>query len=130
MTNQDALLFRMQAWWSSYYSRPLKDPILQSYTLEELLYEYYDKIERSKVAEENKIIEEENQETECLQDNLDWAEQEEMKELANNNNIKQKLNETITKTKTDEEWMRERIIEEEKAQDSSFGEDINLDFEE
>ena len=30
----------LQFWWSQKYNRPLKDPLLHSYTLEELAYEW------------------------------------------------------------------------------------------
>src|ERR1700686_1993722 len=42
----------LKSWWSNTYNRPLKDPLLESYTLEELVYEFYDKIERQKAGEE------------------------------------------------------------------------------
>ena len=38
-TEEQVLLF-LQSWWSRTYNRPLKDPLLHSYTMEELIYEF------------------------------------------------------------------------------------------
>lgn len=39
-SNLEALSRSLQWWWCQKYNRPLKDPILQQYTLDELLYEF------------------------------------------------------------------------------------------
>jgi len=43
-------------WWSQTYKRPLKDPVLLSYTFEELLFEYYDKIIREEEEKAQDIL--------------------------------------------------------------------------
>ena len=72
----------LRSWWSKYYSRPLKDPILDTYTVEELYYEYLDKIEREKAAEKHAEEEHDRIENDKEKAAVDWAEQEEAKELA------------------------------------------------
>lgn len=37
----EALEF-LKKWWCRYYKRPYKDPLLQEYTIEELLLEFYE----------------------------------------------------------------------------------------
>lgn len=39
-SNEESLWRELRLWWCLKYSRPFKDPILQTYTLDELLYEY------------------------------------------------------------------------------------------
>ena len=38
----DELLSQMRRWWCQYYKRPYKDPLLDTYTFEELAFEYFD----------------------------------------------------------------------------------------
>lgn len=130
-TEQQLLLF-LQSWWSRLYNRPLKDPILLSYTLEELLYEFYDRIERSKAEEERleqedvKIEEEKDKEAE------DWAEKMEREELEAE--LRKKAN-TIkpqdpTKDLNNIAWMEEQINKGKELYGESFGEDIQDSFDE
>ena len=51
LSDEKQLMLFLQSWWSRTYNRPLKDPLLLSYTTEELLYEFYDRVER-RLAEE------------------------------------------------------------------------------
>jgi len=108
---EEGLTLFLKSWWSKEYSKPLKDPLLESYTLHELLYEYYDKIERLEAAEEafelktDKIEEEQEQET------FDWIEEEERKERE-------------AQQAKDEQWMVEQM---KKDHGEDFGKDI--DFE-
>jgi hypothetical protein len=106
----------LRSWWSKTYSRPLKDPILQEYTLFELLYEYHDKIERIKA--DRVVIEQEADkiEDEQIEETLSWIEEEEKKEK-----------EEAEAKKKEEEWMI-KSLKEELGDD--FGQDINLDFSE
>ena len=39
-SSSDALLRFLRFWWSKNYNRPLKDPLLMSYTADELTYEF------------------------------------------------------------------------------------------
>ena len=115
MQSEEALLHKLQSWWSNHYDRPLKDPILQSYTLEELLYEYHDKVERRK-AEEESSEEEEAEE--------DAGEEEERKDAEV---LKKGADEAQRKAEEQMEVERQMKI----ARDvigEDFGEDIDIDF--
>jgi hypothetical protein len=117
------LLFRLQSWWSNYYNRPLKDPLLLSYTLEELLFEYHDKDQRRLAELSVSEQEADNIERDRLQTNLDWAEQEELRE-------KKAEEEKKTKQAADEKWMQEQLLKEGQEQfGEDFGSDIEEDFE-
>lgn len=106
----------LRSWWSKTYNRPLKDPLLDSYTLYELLYEYKDKIERVRAQEI--IIEQEADKIEDAKtdDVLAWAEEEERRE--------KEAAEKAQKEK-DEQWMLEQL---KKEKGDDFGEDIDLSF--
>jgi hypothetical protein len=67
-------------WWCRYYSRPLKDPLLQEYTLEELAYEYYLINEIEKVRQERIEAEADRIELDKLQEADDWADMMEAEE--------------------------------------------------
>ena len=117
--NLDSLELYLRSWWSKTYNRPLKDPVLESYTVYELIYEYFDKIERKKAAE--RVVEQENDkiEDQKLDETLSWIEEEERKER-----------EAKEKTKTeevdkDEAWMIEQL---KKQYGDQFGEDVNLNL--
>lgn len=125
----------LRSWWSKTYNRPLKDPVLLSYSTEELLYEFYDKVERRKAEEESSGQVNDKMEEERLQENLDWAEQEELRELEE---LKQKQAEEAKKKKADpaedpenQKWMEEQIQKEikqgKKLFGEEFGEDINFE---
>jgi len=122
------LLLFLQSWWSRTYNRPLKDPILLSYTLEELLYEFYDRIEREKAYKES--IEQENDKIEDKkeQEALDWAEQEERRELEE---LKMRGEESLDPTKDPDNvaWMEEEMRKAQDMYGETFGEDIEESFE-
>jgi hypothetical protein len=71
----DELLFKLRRWWCRYYKRPYKDPLLDTYTFEELAYEYFDLTKEDK-PEEQKVSEAVEAE------DRDWAEEEAAKEEA------------------------------------------------
>lgn len=52
----DDLIWSLKKWWSKRYSRPLKDPLLESYDLSELLFEFFLFTEVDETEETNKII--------------------------------------------------------------------------
>ena len=112
----------LRSWWSKTYNRPLKDPILESYTLYELLYEYHDKAERINAIEA--ILDEETGkiEEEREQETLDWIEEEERKEAEAD---AEKARKTEEAEKADEEWMLKEL---KKEHGDDFGEDVSLDF--
>jgi hypothetical protein len=71
----DEFLFFLKRWWCQYYKRPYKDPLLETYTFEELYFEYCD---INYVAKDDK----EKTSDEVAQEEYDWAAEEEAKELA------------------------------------------------
>ena len=115
----------MQSWWSKIYNRPLKDPLLQTYTLEELLYEFYDKIERNLAEGERKNKEEVQVEEAKEQEVLDWIDEEERKEAEN---TKKPLD--PTKDPENIKWMEEQIKAAKAQFGDDFGEDLELNFDE
>lgn len=52
----DDLIWSLKLWWSKYYRRPLKDPLLESYDLNELLLEFFLLSGVDETVETNKII--------------------------------------------------------------------------
>ena len=118
----------LKSWWSNTYNRPLKDPLLDSYTIYELMYEYFDKIERKNAT--HKAIEQENDKIEDskLDETLSWIEQEEKKEAEKMaaQQAKEVVEEQSLKVE-DEKWMLQQL----KGQyGDEFGEDINLNLDE
>lgn len=123
----------MQSWWSRVYNRPLKDPLLLSYTLEELLYEFYDRIEREKAQEERTSSENDKIEEVKEKEALDWAEQEEKRELEEELRLNgSKLGKTQisdpTKDPENIAWMEKQLKKGKELFGDEFGEDIVEDF--
>lgn len=117
----------LKSWWSRTYNRPLKDPVLLSYTFEELLYEFHDHIERRK-AMDNKVEEEDDRMEEDHQKSvMDWAEQEELQEFEKLKQEEQKAAKTGP-TKDDLEWIDKQMQEAKKIHGDTYGEDIEEDF--
>jgi hypothetical protein len=52
----DDLIWTLKLWWSNYYKRPLKDPLLESYDLNELLLEFFLFADVDETVETNKMI--------------------------------------------------------------------------
>ena len=126
------MMLFLQSWWSKTYTRPLKDPILQSYTLEELLYEFYDRIERDKAREEQLEAEDVRIEVEKEQGDLDWAELEEKKELeAMKASPKKEEPAPVDPTKdpNNVKWMEEQLRLAKQQFGPSFGEDVDDNFD-
>lgn len=120
----------LKSWWSTTYNRPLKDPLLMSYTLEELLYEFYDKMERQKAAEERLAQETDKIEEAKEKEVLDWAEQEEKKELEEMKRMAEKASIDPTKDPENVKWMNEQLEKYKQVYGESFGEDIDETFDE
>lgn len=111
----------LRSWWSKTYNRPLKDPLLNSYNVYELLYEFFDKHEREKQRERRLEEETDKIEDDKRQKALDWADEQERAEMesaANNNNSQQR-------TDDQEEWMVQEL---KKQYGDNFGDDVNIDF--
>lgn len=110
--DQDTLELFLKSWWSRQYNRPLKDPLLQQYTVYELLYEYHDRKERDNAQEHFFELEDDKIEEEQEQAALDWAEEEERKELEE-------------AKAAEEAWMLKEL---QKEHGEEYGEDVNVDF--
>lgn len=124
----------LQSWWSRTYNRPLKDPLLEAYTLEELLYEFYDRVER-RAAEEERIKDVEvMQEDSKNKEDLDWADKMEQEELAKIKSKaaseEEKKIEDPTKDPENVKWMEEQIKLNKAQFGETFGENIDVNFEE
>lgn len=133
LDNEEQLLLFLQSWWSRTYNRPLKDPLLETYTLEELLYEFYDRIERTKAEQER--IEQLDDKIEVEKDKAaeDWAEKMEREELeAEMRAAAAKSEEPIpdpTKDPENVKWMEEQLRTAKQIHGETFGEDIEETFE-
>lgn len=140
LDNEHQLTLFLQNWWCKTYSRPYKDPLLQTYTLEELLYEFFDRVEREKASEEHVDADADRIEDTKVQENLDWAEQEERRELEALRKQQEEIAKKAEATSMDptedpdnKAWM-EQVLEKDIAQakkqfGDDFGEDIDEDFE-
>lgn len=133
LDSEEQLLLFLQSWWSRIYNRPLKDPLLQSYTLEELLYEFYDRIERQKADEER--LEQESDKIEEAKDRQaeDWAEKMEREEREAEMRAEAAKSETEqpdpTKDPANVAWMEEQLRVGKEVHGETFGEDIDEKFE-
>ena len=132
-TDEKLLLF-LQSWWSRTYSRPLKDPVLMSYSIEELLYEFYDRIERSKAEQER--LEQDDVKIEESRDKAaeDWAEKMEREEreaaMREEAHQVEQLTKDPTKDPVNVTWMEEQIQKGKEEFGESFGENIKEGFNE
>lgn len=132
LDSEEQLLLFLQSWWSRTYNRPLKDPLLLSYTIEELLYEFYDRIERQKAMDES--LEQEDVKMEEAKDRAaeDWAERMEREEMeAELRAQAAKPPEEADPTKDPENvaWMEEQMRINKQIHGDTFGEDIDESFE-
>lgn len=125
LDNEAAQLRFLQFWWSKTYSRPLKDPLLKEYTLEELYYEFKQYSEREKASKERVEQEADNIDKEKIDEALAWAEAEEKKELEAN---KDKSNSDWKPTEEDKKWMEDQLQQAKEIYGENFGEDISEDF--
>lgn len=115
LDNEESQLRWLQSWWSKAYSRPLKDPLLAEYTIEELYYEYRLVVERAKASEEKAEEESDKIEQAKVDDALAWAEAEEAKE-------------NVSISDADKEWMNKQLEEAKQLYGEDFGESISEDF--
>ena len=127
LTTEHQMTLFLKSWWSTTYNRPLKDPLLESYTLEELLYEFYDKMERQKASEERVTENADKMEEAKEKEVLDWAEQEEKKELEEMRKMAEKPADP-TKDPANIKWMAEQMKQAKQTHGDSFGEDIEETF--
>lgn len=124
LDNEAAQLRYLMSWWSKTYSRPLKDPLLKEYTLEELYYEYRDRIEREEAAEEAAEKKTDNIEQEKIDEALAWAEAEEkMEQTQPDSNGARWM-----PSEEDKLWMDRELDRAKEEFGEDFGEDINEEF--
>lgn len=108
---------------------------MQEYTFEELLYEFYDRVERNRVEKEVTEQADDRIEEEKLQDNLDWAEEEEKRELEELRKRQQAKAEQKEENPAEDpenvKWMEEQIQKEIEKGKKLFGDDFGeeLNFE-
>ena len=110
----------------------MKDPLLEVYTLEELLYEFYDKVERTAAEEERKKDSEIQAEVAKEKEVLDWAEQQEREEreqLKAKAAAQEAAKKDPTKDPANVKWMEEQMKLAKQQLGDDFGEDINESFE-
>lgn len=112
------------SWWCKHYNRPRKDPILATYTVEELAYEYYDYYERIAFAEEADQAEADRIEAERYDDALAWADEEEAAEEA-----AREATANPTEDPENIEWMEEQMRLQKEKYGQDFGEDLEIGFE-
>lgn len=133
LDNEEQLLLFLRSWWSRIYNRPLLDPLLQSYTLEQLLYEFYDRVERNAAEEERITNTDKMQEEQKEKINLDWADEMEQKDLAQTKAqaaaLEAKKFEDPTKDPENVKWMEEQMKIHKEQFGETFGENIEENFE-
>lgn len=126
LNSETAQIRFLSYWWSKTYSRPLKDPLLQTYTLEELYYEYKEHSEREKAAKERVEQEADNIDKAKEDEALAWAEAEEKREAEN---MKASAGEPgWSPTPEDRAWMEDQIKQGKEMFGDDFGDDISEDF--
>jgi len=112
-------------WWSIHYNRPLKDPLLQTYTLEELAYEYY-MVKQARLAhDEQAKADTDRIEENKIQAELDWAdamEKEERLEEESASASEEPYNPIVDPNNI--EWMEKHMELEEEEE----GGDLSIDF--
>lgn len=131
LDTEDQLLLFLQSWWSRTYNRPLKDPLLLNYTLEELLYEFYDRIERTKAERERLEQVDVKIEEDKDKANEDWAEKMEREELEAEMRKASGEAKSVDPTKdpANVAWMEKQIEEAKAVYGETFGEDIEESFD-
>jgi hypothetical protein len=133
LDSEEQLLLFLKSWWSRTYNRPLKDPLLDTYTLEDLLYEFYDRIERQKAEEERIERESDKIEEDKEKANEDWAERMEREEReAEMRSEAAKSSQPTsdpTKDPANVAWMEEQLRIGKAVHGETFGEDIDDKFE-
>ena len=105
--------------------RPLKDPILQTYTFEELAYEFYAHGEYQDAKEER--IEQENDKIDkkAHEEASNWADEMEAMEAMEAAEAEQ----DPSKDPENIAWMEEQMEAAKAIYGDNFGEDISEDFE-
>jgi hypothetical protein len=125
-------------WWCRQYNRPLKDPLLNQYSIEELAYEYF--LAGEVTAYKQELIDQENDriEEDKIQVDHDWADEMEAEDAARE---EAEAKAKVDKEKAEEEaydplkdpeqvkWMEEEIEKSKTVFGEDFGEDVGVEFE-
>ena len=110
----------------------MKDPVLLSYSFEELMYEFQSVKEHKKAQIEQAEQETDKIEEEKEQANNDWAAQLEAEEAAAEAAAEAeaaaRIKEDPSKDPTNIKWMEEQIALSKEQLGEDFGENLNLDF--
>lgn len=110
------------SWWSEFYKRPLKDPLLLEYTTEELAYEYFNHVERRKAEEEAIQVHSDKIEEAKEQAAQSWADQMEAEDEEDEGPLDPR------EDPANQAWMEEEIRKNKELLGEDFGEDLDLDF--
>jgi len=116
----------LMLWWSTHYKRPLKDPLLLSYSIEELMYEYYIHMEKNRFEQEQFQAESDRIEEDKEKADEDWAdemERQEAEELIAKAEAK-KQKEDPTQDPEHQDWIKKQL----EDGDTMFGQDLDIDF--
>lgn len=106
-------------WWSNTYNRPLRDPLLNEYSFEELAYEYYLK------SEQQKFLKESQEATEAEIEDQKWEQAEEWADMMEEED--QSIADPSSEP-SNEAWMEEQLRIEREALGEEFGQDLSIDF--
>lgn len=100
----------------------MKDPLLLTYTFEELMYEFHSLNEDTKAIQER--VQQESDKIEEAKEKaaLSWVDQMEAEEAA-------EAATDPTKDPENVKWMEEQLALEKEKFGEDFGEDLNLDFD-
>jgi hypothetical protein len=130
LTGEKNIRIFLMSWWSNKFNRPMKDPVLLSYSLEELAYEYYLNIENEKARQERIELENDKIEEAKEQEDQSWADAEEQAELERK--AKELAQKQVpidpSKDPANIAWMEAEIEKAKKEHGQDFGEDVSLDF--
>jgi UDP-N-acetylmuramyl tripeptide synthase len=104
----------------------MKDPVLLSYTFEELIYEFHSVSEDVKAAKERVEQEDDKIEEAKEKANSDWIAQMEAEEAAKEATI---ATMDPLKDPANLKWMEEQLALDKEKFGEDFGSDVNLDFD-
>lgn len=125
LDTEEATMRFLISWWCKYYNRPMKDPLLKEYTVEELAYEYYNVIEREAFSVEIREKEQDKIEEEAWDEAEAWADQMEAEEAE----VGKKDKDFNPLTDPDEiAWMEEQMRKDREQFGEDFGEDLSMNF--
>lgn len=124
-SGENSIYRQLSFWWCKKYNRPFRDPLLQSYTLEDLIYEYYMVTEAEEYKRELEEQEADKIEEAKIKADEDWAdameaEEEEVEEPTQPNPLEDPKN---------KEWVEKEIEKSKLFFGDDFGDDINMTFD-